>query len=122
MAAVDTVFEQLGSMTVLELVELKKKIEDEWGITAAAPMAFAAPDSPLRAPCGTTGTPNRLAVAIAAWPIVRPVPDHRKESASAFSKLSSMLSRLRCARWSPLGNTVSGSALPVIGSILSPNS
>jgi len=42
MAAVDTVFEQLGTMTVLELVELKKKIEDEWGITAAAPVAFAA--------------------------------------------------------------------------------
>jgi large subunit ribosomal protein L7/L12 len=30
-------------MTVLELVELKKRIEDEWGITAAAPMAVAAP-------------------------------------------------------------------------------
>jgi large subunit ribosomal protein L7/L12 len=43
MAAVDQVFEQLGSMTVLELVELKKKIEDEWGITAAAPVAVAAP-------------------------------------------------------------------------------
>ena len=43
MAAVETVFEQLGSMTVLELVELKKKIEDEWGITAAAPVAAAAP-------------------------------------------------------------------------------
>ena len=43
MAAVDTVFGQLGSMTVLELVELKKKIEDEWGITAAAPVAVAAP-------------------------------------------------------------------------------
>ena len=43
MAAVDTVFEQLGTMTVLELVELKKKIEDEWGITAAAPVAVAAP-------------------------------------------------------------------------------
>jgi large subunit ribosomal protein L7/L12 len=43
MAAVDTVFEQLGSMTVLELVELKRKIEDEWGITAAAPVAVAAP-------------------------------------------------------------------------------
>lgn len=42
MAAVDTVFDQLGSMTVLELVELKKKIEDEWGITAAAPVAVAA--------------------------------------------------------------------------------
>ena len=43
MSAVDTVFEQLGSMTVLELVDLKKKIEDEWGITAAAPVAVAAP-------------------------------------------------------------------------------
>jgi len=30
-------------MTVLELVELKNKIEEEWGITAAAPVAAAAP-------------------------------------------------------------------------------
>ena len=43
MSTVDTVFEQLGSMTVLELVELKKKIEEEWGVTAAAPVAVAAP-------------------------------------------------------------------------------
>jgi large subunit ribosomal protein L7/L12 len=43
MAAVDTVFESLGKMTVLELVELKNKIEEEWGITAAAPVAVAAP-------------------------------------------------------------------------------
>ena len=42
MAAVDTVFEQLGTMTVLELVEQKNKIEEEWGITAAAPVAVAA--------------------------------------------------------------------------------
>ena len=46
MAAVDTIFEQLGSMTVLELVELKNKIEEEWGITAAAPVAVAAPGAP----------------------------------------------------------------------------
>ena len=43
MAGVDTVFDSLGKMTVLELVELKKKIEDEWGVTAAAPVAVAAP-------------------------------------------------------------------------------
>jgi large subunit ribosomal protein L7/L12 len=29
-------------MTVLELVELKKAIEEEWGVTAAAPVAVAA--------------------------------------------------------------------------------
>jgi large subunit ribosomal protein L7/L12 len=46
MAAVDTVFEQLGTMTVLELVELKNKIEEEWGITAAAPVAVAAAGAP----------------------------------------------------------------------------
>ena len=39
---VDKVFDDLGKMTVLELVDLKKKIEDEWGITAAAPVAVAA--------------------------------------------------------------------------------
>jgi large subunit ribosomal protein L7/L12 len=49
MAAVDTVFEQLGSMTVLELVELKNKIEEEWGITAAAPVAVAAAGGPAAA-------------------------------------------------------------------------
>jgi large subunit ribosomal protein L7/L12 len=42
-SAVDKIFEGLGTMSVLELVELKKKIEDEWGITAAAPVAAAAP-------------------------------------------------------------------------------
>jgi large subunit ribosomal protein L7/L12 len=42
-SAVDSVFDELGKMTVLDLVELKKKIEDEWGITAAAPVAVAAP-------------------------------------------------------------------------------
>jgi large subunit ribosomal protein L7/L12 len=42
-STVDTIFEQLGTMSVLELVELKNKIEEEWGITAAAPVAVAAP-------------------------------------------------------------------------------
>ena len=38
----DKVVEQLGGMTVLELVELKNKLEEEWGVTAAAPVAVAA--------------------------------------------------------------------------------
>ena len=35
--------EQLGKMSVLELVELKNTLEEEWGVTAAAPVAVAAP-------------------------------------------------------------------------------
>jgi|SRR4051795_6373422 len=42
-SGVDKVFDELGKMSVLDLVELKNKIEEEWGITAAAPVAVAAP-------------------------------------------------------------------------------
>ena len=45
-SATDKIFDELGKMSVLELVELKKKIEDEWGITAAAPVAVAAAGAP----------------------------------------------------------------------------
>ncbi len=47
--ATDTakIVEQLGKMTVLELVELKNTLEEEWGVTAAAPMAMAMPGAPV---------------------------------------------------------------------------
>jgi len=35
--------DELGKMTVLELVELKNALEETWGVTAAAPVAVAAP-------------------------------------------------------------------------------
>ncbi len=46
--ATDTakVLDTLGKMTVLELVELKNAIEEEWGVTAAAPVAVAAAAAP----------------------------------------------------------------------------
>jgi large subunit ribosomal protein L7/L12 len=50
----DKVVEQLGGMTVLELVELKNKLEEEWGVTAAAPVAVAAPGA---APAAGDGAP-----------------------------------------------------------------
>ena len=54
-SATDKVFDELGKMTVLELVELKKKIEDEWGITAAAPVAVAAAGAAPAAGDGAAG-------------------------------------------------------------------
>jgi large subunit ribosomal protein L7/L12 len=39
----DKLVQDLGGMTVLDLVELKNKLEEEWGVTAAAPVAVAAP-------------------------------------------------------------------------------
>jgi large subunit ribosomal protein L7/L12 len=46
--------ESLGKMTVLELVELKNALEEEWGVTAAAPVAVAAPGA---VPGGDGATP-----------------------------------------------------------------
>ena len=49
---VKNVLETLGGMTVLELVELKNAIEEEWGVTAAAPVAVAAAGAPAGAEAG----------------------------------------------------------------------
>ena len=37
-STIDQVLDLIGNMTVLELSELKKKYEDKFGVTAAAPM------------------------------------------------------------------------------------
>ncbi|MBN9500515.1 MAG: 50S ribosomal protein L7/L12 [Armatimonadetes bacterium 55-13] len=37
--AVETIVDQISNMTALELSELKKALEDKFGVTAAAPMA-----------------------------------------------------------------------------------
>ena len=42
----DKLVQDLGGMTVLDLVELKTKLEEEWGVTAAAPVAVAAAGAP----------------------------------------------------------------------------
>ena len=40
--SVDDLLDQIGSLTLLEAADLKKKMEDKFGVTAAAPMSFAA--------------------------------------------------------------------------------
>jgi large subunit ribosomal protein L7/L12 len=42
MSKVDDLLEQIGSLTVLEAAELKDKMEETFGVTAAAPVAVAA--------------------------------------------------------------------------------
>ena len=37
-SAIDTVVEKISGMTAIELSELKKALEDKFGVTAAAPM------------------------------------------------------------------------------------
>jgi len=42
MADIDKIKEELNKLTILEVAELVKTLEDEWGVSAAAPAAVAA--------------------------------------------------------------------------------
>ncbi len=42
MANLDKMVEELSTLTVLEAAELVKKLEEKWGVSAAAPVAVAA--------------------------------------------------------------------------------
>ncbi len=42
MANLDQLVEELSKLTVLEAAELSKKLEEAWGVSAAAPVAVAA--------------------------------------------------------------------------------
>ena len=54
---VDQVLDIIKEMTILELRDLNQKIQDEFGITAAAPVAMAA--APAGAPAGGDGAAGR---------------------------------------------------------------
>jgi large subunit ribosomal protein L7/L12 len=51
MANLDQLVEDLSGLTVLEAAELAKKLEEKWGVSAAAPVAVAA------APAGGAAAP-----------------------------------------------------------------
>ena len=41
MADLEKLYEELSALTLLEAAELKKLLEDRWGVSAAAPIAMA---------------------------------------------------------------------------------
>jgi len=49
MADLDKIVEQLSTLTVLEAADLAKKLEEAWGVSAAAPVAMAAAAGPVEA-------------------------------------------------------------------------
>ncbi|BCU75656.1 50S ribosomal protein L7/L12 [Luteolibacter sp. LG18] len=49
MANIEQIVEELGKLTVLEAADLVKKLEEAWGVSAAAPVAVAAAAGPVEA-------------------------------------------------------------------------
>ena len=49
MANIETLVEELGKLTVLEAADLVKKLEETWGVSAAAPVGVAVAAGPVEA-------------------------------------------------------------------------
>ncbi|MBO9313076.1 MAG: 50S ribosomal protein L7/L12 [Chloroflexus sp.] len=49
MSKIDSIIEMIEGLNVLELVELKKKMEEKWGVTAAAPVMAMGAAMPVAA-------------------------------------------------------------------------
>ena len=56
MADIDKLVEELGKLSVLEAAQLVKKLEEAWGVSAAAPVAMAA----MAAPATGAATPAEV--------------------------------------------------------------
>ena len=64
MADLNKIIDELSTLTVVEAAELSKKLEEKWGVTAAAPVA-AAPASGAAAPAGEEKSEFSLFLAAA---------------------------------------------------------
>jgi large subunit ribosomal protein L7/L12 len=56
MADIANLVEELSKLTVLEAADLVKQLETKWGVTAAAPVAAAAPAAGAAAPVAEAKT------------------------------------------------------------------
>jgi large subunit ribosomal protein L7/L12 len=55
-ADLDTLVEQLSGLSVIEAASLSKKLEEKWGVSAAAPVAVAAGPAAAAAPVAEAKT------------------------------------------------------------------
>jgi large subunit ribosomal protein L7/L12 len=66
MADLDKLVEELSSLTVIEAAELSKKLEEKWGVSAAAPVAVAAAGGGGAAPAEAAAEKTEFTVVLAA--------------------------------------------------------
>ena len=66
MSKLEKLVDELSTLTVLEAAELSKLLEDKWGVSAAAPVAFAAPAGAAAAPAEAVEEQTEFTVVLTA--------------------------------------------------------
>ena len=68
MADIANIVEELSKLTVIEAADLVKKLEEKWGVTAAAPVAVAAAGRPAGGAAAPEAAKDTLDVILASVP------------------------------------------------------
>jgi|SRR5689334_43453 large subunit ribosomal protein L7/L12 len=66
MANLDKLVDELSALTVIEAAELSKKLEEKWGVSAAAPVAVAAAGGGAAAPAAAAAEKTEFTVVLAS--------------------------------------------------------
>ena len=66
MSKLEKLVDELSTLTVLEAAELSKLLEEKWGVSAAAPVAFAAPAGAAAAPAEAVEEQTEFTVMLMA--------------------------------------------------------
>ncbi|HEV2549936.1 MAG TPA: 50S ribosomal protein L7/L12 [Stellaceae bacterium] len=66
MANLDKLVDELSALTVIEAAELSKKLEEKWGVSAAAPVAVAAAGGGAAAPAAAAVEKTEFTVVLAS--------------------------------------------------------
>ena len=66
MANLDKLVDDLSALTVIEAAELSKKLEEKWGVSAAAPVAVAAAGGGAAAPAAAAVEKTEFTVVLAS--------------------------------------------------------
>ncbi len=66
MAIVEEIAEQLGKLTLLEAAQLSKLLQEQWGVSAAAPVAVAAVPGAAGAPAAAAEEQTEFDVVLQA--------------------------------------------------------
>ena len=91
MSKLDKIVEDLSSLTVLEAADLAKLLEEKWGVSAAAPVAAAAPAAPATAIVGVPTGEFVNGVAVHRLPSITVTASRSEELANSLRSAGQIL-------------------------------
>lgn len=88
--SIQEIIEAIEKLSVLELVELKKSLEERWGVTAAAPVAVSAAAAPTAAAAAAAAPAAEVAEQVEFEVILKEVGPEKIKVIKAVRELTNL--------------------------------